>query len=95
MVDVWLIFNLMIPFFEVTQNQPMVNVLVLEGDLAHLVGDLAHLHRQPQGGRGQGDQPPRQICEGLILQINLVNFLLFCSQIGDLQDSKLNLQVDL
>ena len=44
MVDVWLIFNLMIPFFEVTQNQPMVNVPVLEDDLAHLVGDLAHLH---------------------------------------------------
>ena len=44
MVDVWLIFNLMIPFFEVTQNQHMVNVPVLEDDLAHLVGDLAHLH---------------------------------------------------
>ena len=76
MVDVWLIFNLMIPFFEVTQNQPMVNVPVLEGnlahlvgDLAHLVGDLAHLHRQPQGGRGERDKPSRQICDGLIFQL--------------------------
>ena len=69
MVDVWLIFNLMIPFFEVTQNQPMVNVPVLEGNLAHLVGDLAHLHRQPQGGRGERDKPSRQICDGLIFQL--------------------------
>ena len=85
MVDVWLIFNLMIPFFEVKKSK--INMFLtskmflrtlivkdkeknLRSNVLHLhmhidnfnkdkdqhvldlQGDPAHIHRQPEGGRG-------------------------------------------
>ena len=73
MVDIWLIFNLIVPFFEVwTQTHDL--------DLVHWAntGDLAHLHWQSKGGRGQGNKPPWELHKGFVFdQMRLVSTFFF------------------
>ena len=64
MVDVWLIFNLMIPFFEVRKSRidMLITKVILhmhidkdndkDQHVLDLQGDPSHVHRQPENGRG-------------------------------------------
>ena len=71
MIDIWLIVAQMIPFFEVfIRTNIHCAVLCVRTVLyCYCVGAAAHLDGQLQsgGGRGAGDQPPRQ---GVALYMN-------------------------